>query len=154
MGGGYGMGNHNINVELIMQVAKASQSDMDMAVKLCQFLDEAEGGYLPSPNVDNEAVWLDDYSIKHLRKFHQRLLDIVKHGSLWRIIMGYHALLESKVFDPSVDHLALRPDLEANEALVKAARTALYALAYALETNENFRDTYNNLDKALRDIPL
>jgi hypothetical protein len=136
-----------------MKVAKASQHDMDMAVKLCQFLDQAEDGYLPSLNVDDEAEWLND-DRDDLQKFHQRLLDIVKQGSLWRIIMGYHALLASNVFDPAESHLALRPELNANEALVKAARVAILALAYALEKDESVRSAYEGLDKALRDIPI
>lgn len=117
-----------------MKMAKASQADLDLAMKITSALEAIERGLMPDAiSEDDEAAeWFDIDDHKDCKRVLEHLIDESKKGCLERVTWGMFILLdpENKLLDPSVDHLALHPELsdagqmrkERDEAIAKLDR--------------------------------
>lgn len=111
-----------------MKMAKASETDLDMAAELCQAFDDLENGLMPrkcpkSLGVvnDDEEYFDNDDADKNARAL-EYLMNLVRRGSLERVVYGLRVVLDpqNKVVDPRSDVLELHPDIVAALALAKA----------------------------------
>lgn len=98
-----------------MKMAKASQADLDLAMKITSALEAIERGLMPDAiSEDDEAAeWFDIDDHKDCKRVLEHLLDESKKGSLARVTWGMFIICDedNKILDPAVDHLALHPDL-------------------------------------------
>jgi len=128
-----------------MKMAKASQADLDLAIKITSALEACERGAMPAGLCDDE--WerdeFDIDSTRDCRRVIEHLLDVMETGSLARVTWGMFILLdpENKLLDPNVDHLALHPELsnagqmrkERDAALAKCSEWEAQAASLAAE---------------------
>ncbi len=98
-----------------MKMAKASEADLDMAMKLCSALDSLERRYMPSDDSEDEIVWFDNCDADDCINAMNILLDILENGSLMRVVWGLAVLLDpaNKIVDPDSDVLEVHPSLVA-----------------------------------------
>lgn len=100
-----------------MKMAKASQSDLEWGLAITSAIEACERGIMPADLCDDEDA--DDYEDfdrcdpNQCFEVLNHILDIAGKGSLARVTWGMFILLdpENKLLDPSVDHLALHPEL-------------------------------------------
>lgn len=123
-----------------IKMARASERDMDCAIKLASAIDELDRGHMPD---DPERSDLDQYEgfdrheSRDCVSALNRLLDIASQGSISRVVWGLCVLLnpKNKVVDPECDHIDLHPRikkalelLDAKEA-EEAKQTSTVALS-------------------------
>lgn len=98
-----------------MRMAKATDKDMDGAMRLYQFLNAIEDGHFLPEDEDDEN-WPDfDYcSHADLEKLHEKLMEVFHSGGLMRVLMAASALLnpKNKLLDPDKDYLDDHPRFE------------------------------------------
>lgn len=117
-----------------MKMAKASQADLELGLAITSAIEACERGMMPNAicEEDDDVEWFDIDDPGDCKRVLQHLLDEADKGSLGRVTWGMFVLLdpENKLLDPSVDHLALHPELsdasqmrkERDEALAKLDR--------------------------------
>lgn len=102
-----------------MKMAKASQSDMEMAITLCSALEALDRRFLPKGSEgENDPEDFDREDDEHCGMALRHVLDILERGSIGRVIWGMYVLLdpENKVVDPGADSLEEHPEtVAANE---------------------------------------
>lgn len=98
-----------------MKMAKASERDMKMAMRLCTVLESLERGYMPPDarlpdGADNEDFYSEN--AEDCYRAMKEVLGIVRSGSIGRVIWGMAVLLDpaNKVVDPDADTLEDHPD--------------------------------------------
>ncbi|WGS88682.1 hypothetical protein [Methylomonas sp. UP202] len=103
-----------------MNMAKASEADLKMALELASALEAIShwsGGTMPEniakPQQDEddwEPFTLDDP--EHCRRVCEYLIRLARSASLFRVVMGMVVLLdpENRFIDPGADILAYHPD--------------------------------------------
>lgn len=99
-------------------MAKASQADMEMAMKLCSALEALDRRFFPEgAEGDNDPEDFDRYDDEHCGMALRHVLDILERGSIGRVIWGMYVLLDpaNKVVDPDADTLEPHPEIEAAE---------------------------------------
>lgn len=99
-----------------MKMAKASDADMEMALKLCSALEAVDRRYFPDGSEgsnDPEDFDLDDDT--HCGQVLRHLHQVLQGGSIGRVIWGMYILLskENEFIDPNADTLELHPELVA-----------------------------------------
>lgn len=119
-----------------MKMAKASQSDLELGLAITSAIEACERGMMPAGLCEDEdADDYEDFDRCNQRQCYEvlnHILDIAETASLARVTWGMFTLLdpENKLLDPSVDHLALHPELsdagkmrnERDEAIAKLER--------------------------------
>lgn len=101
-----------------MKMAKASKADMDMALTLCSALEAVDRRFFPAGSetgIDGIDLDLDDD--QHCGLVLRQLAEILKGGSIGRVIWGMYVLLDpnNNLVDPNADTLEPHPDTVANE---------------------------------------
>lgn len=100
-----------------MKMAKASQNDLEIGLAITSAIEACERGVMPADLCDDEDA--DDYEDfdrcdpNQCFEVLNHILDIAGKGSLARVTWGMFTICDenNKILDPSVDHLALHPDL-------------------------------------------
>lgn len=109
-----------------MKMAKASERDIDMALKLASALEEIEKGYFPEQFIDLDG---DPHDIEIPERIdtddsdqYQRLVDglttLLRQGSIFRVIWGMAVICDpsNECIDPDADcieHHPMRKQMEA-----------------------------------------
>ncbi len=122
-----------------MKMAKANETDMEMALKLCSTLNALGRGDLPAFVGDDDPGLFDEYDDEQAAMAMRQLLNLVGSGSLERVIWGMHILIDpaNKLIDPDADTLERHPeDIEA----------AKDAERYRWLTKQMFRNDTGYLD--------
>lgn len=148
-----------------MKMAKASQADLDLAIRITSAIEACERGVMPAGLCEDqfERDEFDIHDPRDCKRVIQHLLDIAEAGSLARVTWGMFVLLdpENKILDPNVDHLALHPDLsdagkmrkERDQALAKCAEweskaATWFASTEARQQLDGYRDLAQRLANA------
>lgn len=128
-----------------MKMAKASEYEIDMALKLSSILNNVESGDYPMPiddetDCEDEPTFFNPEDQEHLRVFYDRVMACMNAapGGLFRVVGGFHTLMHNDIVDPNQDVLELHPRLEkALEALKKndPVRSLISAHAQLLDAN-------------------
>lgn len=115
-----------------MKIAKATQADMDAAVKIMQALDAISGGNMPGELIDDQDAdddgWFDNNNYDHCHRVINHLIGLTEEGNFLRVVGGMAVLLDpdNKVIDPDAKTLEHHPDrLEADS--VRQQRDELLA---------------------------
>lgn len=102
-----------------MKMAKASETDIEMALKLSNWLESIENGRIPDDLTKGEETeWIDtDDADQYERLFHG-LRRLLNQGSIFRVTLGMAVVCDpvNKLLDPdasSIEHHPERQNLEA-----------------------------------------
>lgn len=114
-----------------MKMAKASEDDINLSMEIGQIIEDLEKGLRPALVFGDEdrEFWLDMDSTADLRAVVEKLIEIARRGSIFRVVFGMAVALDPKneVFDPASDVLELHPKIQA--AMQDAERYRLLLLA-------------------------
>lgn len=94
-------------------MAKASQADMEMAMKLCSALEALDRRFFPEgAEGNNDPEDFDRDNDEHCGMALRHVLDILQGGSIGRVIWGMYVMLDpsNKVVDPDADTLEDHPE--------------------------------------------
>ncbi|MEC4749882.1 hypothetical protein [Methylomicrobium sp. Wu6] len=130
-----------------MNIAKASERDINMAIDLCGILDSIERGFMPvaaTENGDNEDTEFDRDNPDDCRVALNLIIDTLQVGCIGRVIWGMAALVnpESKLLDPGADIIKLHPSLsnrQQRQAEILQWANATFGKATASNTGERIR---------------
>jgi hypothetical protein len=95
-------------------MARASQADMEMAIKLCGALEAVDRRFFPEGcEGDNDPEDLDINNDAHCGTVLRHLHRVLQGGSIGRVIWGMAILMDrkSKLVDPNASTLERHPDL-------------------------------------------
>ena len=99
-----------------MKMAKASDTDLDMAMKLVNYLDSIERRQMPDDlSEDDESIeWLDYRDTDQYAKLIDGLCRLLNQGSISRVVFGMYVVCDpaNKCLDPDADTLEIHPELE------------------------------------------
>lgn len=101
-----------------VRMAKASAQDLDAAFALAGILESLGRGYYPAAGeaeCQDVPTHFDSDNMEHLQHLHEKLLDIERNGSLFRVAGGLATLLSeaNAIIDPDDDCIALHPRIRA-----------------------------------------
>lgn len=103
-------------------MAKASKEDIDLAMEISQIIEDLERGYRPSLVFGEvgDDLWLDMDSVDDLRAIVEKLIEIARRGSIFRVAFGMAVLLDprNEVVDPDADTLEVHPKFEEQRRLL------------------------------------
>lgn len=99
-----------------MKMAKASEADMDAAMKLCSALESLDRyRTMPTPDGDDaeDAEPFDEDSREDCKKALGMVLELFGRASLFRVVFGMAVILDprNKIVDPDADTLEIHPDI-------------------------------------------
>jgi hypothetical protein len=137
----------NNSIEKPMNIAKASERDINMAIDLCGILDSLERGFMPAAateNSDDEDAEFDPDNPEDCRAALNLIIDTLKAGSIGRVVWGMAALVnpESKLLDPDADIIKPHPSLsnrQQRQAEILQWANATFGEATASNTGERIR---------------
>lgn len=98
-----------------MKMAKASEADIDAAMKLCSALESLER-YRTMPTQDDDtddADSFDENDREDCKKALGIVLELFGRASLFRVVFGMAVVLDprNKIVDPDADVLEIHPDI-------------------------------------------
>ena len=104
-----------------MKMAKASESDLKMALDLTQALDAFERGYFPYTDDMDNTEDFDRDNLDHCWRAMDMILDKLGEGSLSRVVFGMSVLLNPKneAIDHSLDYLEHHPKVRMHGELIE-----------------------------------
>lgn len=134
-------------------MAKASDTDLDMAMKLVNYLDSIERRQMPDDlSKDDESIeWLDYRDTDQYAKLIDGLCRLLNQGSISRVVFGMYVVCDpaNKCLDPDADTLEIHPELEKaaeqRDELLAAAELVL-AWYEAEEDHSKEPDFYKRID--------
>lgn len=130
-----------------MNIAKASELDINMAIDLCGILESVEKGFMPvsaTKNGNDEDAEFDRDNPDDCRAMLNLIIDTLRAGSIGRVIWGMAALVnsESKLLDPDADIIKPHPSLsnrQQRQAEILQWANATFGVATASNTGERIR---------------
>lgn len=130
-----------------MNIAKASDQDINMALDLCGILESLERGFMPVTAIDNdndEDAEFDRDNQDDCRRALNLVIHTLRTGSIGRVIWGMAALVnpESKFLDPEADIIKPHPSLsnrQQRQAEILQWANATFGEATASNTGERIR---------------
>lgn len=97
-------------------MAKASEDDINLSMEIAQIVEDLEKGIRPALvfGDDDEGFWLDMDSTADLRAVVEKLIEIARRGSIFRVVFGMAVLLDprNELVDPDADTLEVHPKFE------------------------------------------
>ncbi len=130
-----------------MNIAKASELDINMAIDLCGILDSLQRGFMPvvaTENSDDEDTEFDRDNPEDCQAALNLIIDTLRAGSIGRVVWGMAALVnpESKLLDPDADIIKPHPALsnrQQRQAEILQWANATFGKATASNTSERIR---------------
>ncbi|WP_367154696.1 hypothetical protein [Methylomonas sp. HYX-M1] len=126
-----------------MNIAKASDSDIDMAIDLSRTLEDLESGFMPvSIATEDETFDCKNHDDCHAAL--NLILSTLQRGSIGRVIWGMAALCdpESKILNPDSDIIERHPSLsdrQDRQTKILQWTIATFGQATADNTGERIR---------------
>jgi len=107
-----------------MKMGKASDADLEMAIKVCNFLESIEKGYMPEAMESDETFFETD-DPEQCQKALAKLIEICKQGSLFRVCFGMLVVCDprNELLDPDADTLEHHPKVKQLEDENDALKT-------------------------------
>ncbi|MBS3965562.1 MAG: hypothetical protein KGZ80_13940 [Methylomonas sp.] len=130
-----------------MNIAKASERDISMAIDLCGILESVEKGFMPisaTKNGNDEDAEFDRDNPDDCRAVLNLIIDTLRAGSIGRVIWGMAVLVnsESKLLDPDTDIIKPHPSLsnrQQRQAEILQWANSTFGEATASNTGERIR---------------
>jgi hypothetical protein len=98
-----------------MKMARASEADIEAALKVTQIFDDLDKRYMPSEDDGEELEFFDRNDAEQCQKVVGMLLDVTRHTSLFRVVLGMAVVLDprNELLDPDADTIAKHPKIVA-----------------------------------------
>ena len=108
-----------------MKMAKASEADMEMAIKVCSALEAIDRRFFPEGSEGSNDP--DDFDLdddEHCGRVLRHIHELLQAGSIGRVIWGMYVLLDpvNEFIDPDADTLEPHPDIAQAEIDAKRYR--------------------------------
>ena len=108
-----------------MKMAKASEADMEMAIKVCSALEAIDRRFFPEGSEGSNDP--DDFDLdddEHCGRVLRHIHELLQAGSIGRVIWGMYVLLDpvNELIDPDADTLEPHPDIAQAEIDAKRYR--------------------------------
>ena len=108
-----------------MKMARASEADMEMAIKVCSALEAIDRRFFPEGSEGSNDP--DDFDLdddEHCGRVLRHIHELLQAGSIGRVIWGMYVLLdpENELIDPDADTLEPHPDIAQAEIDAKRYR--------------------------------
>lgn len=102
--------------KITMRLAKASQEDIDNAMKFLSYLEAINAGIFPLNKEDSEDDENEDFDLddkEHLFRFYETCMDFLNNrpSGLMRVVWGFAVAADNNMFDPNKDYLDFNPAL-------------------------------------------
>lgn len=114
-----------------MKMAKASQADMDAAIKITSILEAIDRGFMPTDLCGEDSdEWFESDNPENCMRVIQALIEAGRQGSLSRVTWDMYVLLDpaNKLVDPDADTLEHHPERNALEQQCAEISDSLSAL--------------------------
>jgi hypothetical protein len=100
-----------------MKMARASETDLELAQQTARLIEEIEKGYMPQ-DIGDDDEYFDIDDPEQCQAVMRHLLEINEPGSIGRVTFGMLALLDrnSTLLDPDADTLEPHPSILAMQA--------------------------------------
>jgi hypothetical protein len=97
-----------------MKMAKASEADLEMAMKLVNALDVLRDGYFPQELRPDDDEQFDEDDFQECKEVIRHLLSLARGASLMRVVFGAAVMLDpaNKLVDPDAATLEHHPETE------------------------------------------
>jgi hypothetical protein len=95
-----------------MKMAKASEADLNMAMKLASVLEDIEIGHFPALFTNGEEIeCLDTNDCEQYARLIEDLQELLAHGSISRVVYGMVVVCDpsNECIDPSADTIERHP---------------------------------------------
>lgn len=102
-----------------MKMAKASEPDIQMALKLCGWLESIEAGQMPDDLVDGEDTeWIDTDDTEQYQILICGIRRLLNQGSIFRVVFGMSVVCDpaNKLLDPDASSIEHHPERQNAEA--------------------------------------
>lgn len=143
-----------------MKMAKASEADLEMAMKLANYCDAISRGHMPDAlSLDAESIeWLETSGNDQFERLREGLTRLLNQGSIFRVVFGMAVLCDPKnrAIDPDADTLEehpyfVRAERERDElqALLVRASASLGAFTSDHGWSQADMDTMDSIDAAI-----
>lgn len=102
-----------------MKMAKASETDIEMALKLANWLESVENGRMPEDLTEGEEIeWIETANEEQYDRLFHGLRRLLQQGSLFRVIFGMAVVCDpaNKLLDPDADTIEHHPERQKAEA--------------------------------------
>ena len=118
-----------------MKMAKASEADMEMAIKVCSALEAIDRRFFPEGSEGSNDP--DDFDLdddEHCGRVLRHIHELMQAGSIGRVIWGMYVLLdpENELIDPDADTLEPHPDIAQAEIDAKRYRAIRRGQAWSV----------------------
>ena len=126
-----------------MQMAKATEKDMEAMANIAAILNNVDRGSFPPGEggefLDDDPDDFDEEDPEHLQAFYDRIMGIVGRnpGAVNRVVLGFHTIMNNGVVDPDADCLSLHPDIIKAKEIAAATETAIRDYYFALDSREH-----------------
>jgi hypothetical protein len=96
-----------------MKMARASEADIEAALKVCRILDALDKRYMPSDDDSEELEFFDRDDAEQCQKVIGMLLDATSRASLFRVVFGMAVVLDprNELLDPDADTIERHPKI-------------------------------------------
>lgn len=117
-----------------MKMAKASERDIEVALKLTRAIEDLISGWLPAGMTGDDAESLKWFDEADAPRVIEHLVEIAKQASIFRVVFGMSVVLDprNEVVDPNDDTLALHPKhtkaAEQRDELLAALKALVHRL--------------------------
>lgn len=105
-----------------MKMARASETDLKVALDVSRIIEDLECGYLPPESEDADQDYFNEDNAEHCQRAIKAILRAAERGSIFRVTFGMAVILDprNEILNPNADTLDLHPRIAA--ALVDAER--------------------------------
>jgi hypothetical protein len=96
-----------------MKMARASEADIEAALKVCQIMDQLDKRYMPSDDDSEELEFFDRDDAEQCQTVIGMLLDATCDTSLFRVVFGMACVLDprNELLDPDADTIEKHPKI-------------------------------------------
>jgi hypothetical protein len=98
-----------------MKMARASDEDIEAALKVSRILEDLDRRYMPSDGDSEELEFFDRDDAEQCQKIVGMLLDATRYTSLFRVVFGMAVVLDprNELLDPDADTIEMHPKIVA-----------------------------------------
>ncbi|MEI7296661.1 hypothetical protein WCQ02_31345 [Paraburkholderia tropica] len=98
-----------------MKMARASEADIDAALKVSQILSNLDRGYMPASDEDERIEWFDEDDAEQCQVVLKKILEVCQKGNVFRVAFGMAVVLDprNELLDPDANTIEVHPKIVA-----------------------------------------
>ncbi len=131
-----------------MKMARASETDLDLAQSISRIIEDLEKGFMPNPDDSEDIVWFDIDDHDSCKIVINAILEQAKRGSLFRVTFGMLVVCDprNKLLNPDADYLEHHPAItDMGNELERETNAARYWNKRYHQVSQELNDIYELL---------